>query len=131
METIILTNSVKHFSNKVIWTGRIISGLCVIFLLFDAVMKLIEHPEAVKGTVNLGWPIQSIIPIGIILLSCTLLYLIPRTALIGCVLLTGYLGGAVATMARIEEPYYFPLIFGLLLWIGLFLRSEKLRSALS
>jgi hypothetical protein len=114
-------------SKKAVLTGRIISGLCIIFLLVDAIMKIVLHPQHVASSADLGWSAQALQPIGIALLACTILYMLPRTSILGAVLLTGYLGGAIAAMARIGQPFFFPFIFAVLVWGGLFLRDEKLR----
>lgn len=118
-------------SKKRIWTGRILSFLPVLFLLVDGVMKLFKPAVVVEATVRLGYPERVIVGIGVVLLACTLLYLIPRTAVLGAILLTGYLGGAVATHVRAEQGWFeilFPFVFGILLWGGLALRDERLRA---
>jgi hypothetical protein len=112
------------------WTGRIISYLCIAFLLFDAVMKMILHPLHVDGSAIFGWAAYAIRPIGITLLISTALYIVPRTAILGALFLTAYFGGAVATMARVGEPFIFPVIFCVLVWLGLYLRDERLRTLL-
>jgi hypothetical protein len=120
-----------HMSKKTLWAGRILSALPALFLLVDAIMKLVKPAPVVKATVALGYPESVILPLGIVLLICTVLYLIPRTAVLGAILLTGYLGGGVATQVRIGSgafPLVFPLILGTLLWGGLYLRDERLRS---
>jgi hypothetical protein len=112
-----------------LWAGRIISTLPALFLLFDGVMKLFKPAPVVEATLKLGYPESTIIPMGIVLLACTILYLIPRTAVLGAILLTGYLGGAVATHVRVGEGWFsilFPVIFGILLWGGLYLRDHQL-----
>ena len=114
-----------------LWAGRIISALPALFLLIDGIMKLAKPAVVVEATVKLGYPESVILALGIVLLACTILYLIPRTAVFGAILLTGYLGGAVATHVRVGEelfPIIFPLILGALLWGGLYLRNERLRS---
>jgi DoxX-like family len=112
-----------------IWAGRIISGLMILFLLFDASIKVIKAAPAVEGTVRLGYPAGVIVPLGIVLLICVALYAIPRTAVLGAILLTGYLGGATATQVRVEDPWFlFPVGIGVLVWGGLFLRDDRLRS---
>jgi hypothetical protein len=114
-----------------LWTGRIISGLPALFLLLDAVGKLVKPAPVVEATVHLGYPESVIVPLGIVLITCTAIYLFPRTALLGAILLTGYLGGAVATHVRVGEglfPVFFPIIVGLLLWGGLYLRDDRLRA---
>jgi hypothetical protein len=113
------------------WAGRIVSGLPALFLLVDGAMKLVQPEMVVKGTVELGYPESVIFPLGIVLLLCTVLYLIPQTAVLGAVLLTGYLGGAVATHVRVGAgwfPICFPVVFGALLWGGLYLRDGRLRA---
>ncbi len=118
-------------SKKTLWAGRILSALPALFLLVDAIMKLVKPAPIVTATVALGYPESVILPLGIVLLICTVLYLIPRTAVLGAILLTGYLGGAVATHVRIGSgafPLVFPVILGTLLWGGLYLRDERLRS---
>ena len=113
------------------WAGRVISALPVLFLLMDAVMKLIKLAPVVEATVKIGWPESLIIPLGIVLLVCTILYVIPSTSVLGAILLTGYLGGAVATHLRIGDPLFthilFPVYLGVLLWLGLYLRDARLR----
>ena len=114
-----------------LWAGRIISGLSALFLLVDGGMKLFKPAPVVEATVRLGYSESTIIPIGIVCLVCTILYLIPKTSVLGAILLTGYLGGAVATHVRANEgvfPIVFPVIFGVLLWLGLYLRNPKLRA---
>jgi DoxX-like family len=113
-----------------LWAGRIMSWLPALFLLVDGVMKLIKPAAVVEATVKLGYPESVILGLGVVLLVCTLLYLIPRTCVLGAILLTGYLGGAVATHVRVGEGWFsilFPVIFGALLWGGLYLRDERLR----
>jgi hypothetical protein len=127
METVKSTNTPSKTS---LWIGWIISGLCILFLLFDAIMKIIKEEHSIKGSVQLGWPEHSIQSIGIVLLICTILYLIPKTSILGAVLLTGYLGGAIAIMIRAEQQLYFALVFGLLVWLGLYLRDKKLHAIL-
>ncbi len=118
-------------SKKRLWAGRIIGGLPALFLLMDGVMKLVKPAPVVEATVRLGYSESVIIPLGIVLLVCTVLYLIPLTNVIGAILLTGYLGGAVATHVRAGEGLFsivFPIIFGVLLWVGLYLRDDRLRA---
>jgi DoxX-like family len=124
-------NQTTHISKTALWTGRILSGLPALFLLFDGALKLPKPKVVVDGTVQLGYAESVIVPLGIVLLVCTILYLIPRTAVLGAILLTGYLGGAVATHVRAGEgwfPIVFPIIIGVLLWGGLYLRDERLQA---
>jgi formate-dependent nitrite reductase membrane component NrfD len=113
------------------WTGRVLSALPALFLLFDGVMKLAKPEPVVEATVRLGFSEDVIVSLGIILLAFTILYLIPWTAVLGAILLTGYLGGAVATHVRAGEgpfPVLFPVVFGVALWGGLYLRDARLRA---
>ncbi len=120
-------------SDKKLWAGRIMSAMPALFLLVDGAMKLVKPEIVIKATMELGYTESVIVPLGIVLLSCTILYLIPRTAVLGAVLLTGYLGGAVATHVRAGQGLFeilFPVVFGVLLWGGLALRDERLRALL-
>jgi hypothetical protein len=121
----------QPISKRRLWTGRAFSGLVVLFLVFDSMGKFFKPAAVVEGFARLGFPVSLSLPIGTILLACTILYAIPRTSILGAVLLTGYLGGAVASQLRIGEPLVgfvlFPVYFGILLWTGLFLREDRLR----
>lgn len=120
-------------SRKRLWAGRIISGLAALFLLMDGVMKLFKPGFVVEATVKLGYPESVIVGIGIVLIACTVLYLIPRTSILGAILLTGYFGGAVATQVRVEAgwfPVVFPAVFGAVVWGGLWLRDKRLQDLL-
>jgi hypothetical protein len=118
-----------------IWTGRVISGLVVLFMLMDAAMKLFRLPAVVEGSAQLGYPANTIVPIGTVLLACVVLYAVPRTAFLGALLLTGYLGGAVASNVRVGNPLVSytlgPVYFGILVWAGLVLRDVRLRRILA
>src|SRR5215471_15724172 len=118
-------------SKAKLWTGRVITIFTVAFLLFDTMVKVLNLPVAVEGTVRLGYPARLVMYIGIVELVCLGAYLYPRTAVLGAILLTGYLGGATATQVRVEDPWFiFPVVVGVLVWAGLFLRSVRLRSLL-
>jgi DoxX-like protein len=120
-----------HVSRTKIWAGRIISALPALFLLVDGVMKLIKPPIVVESTMQLGYPESVILPLGIVLIASTVLYLIPKTSVLGAILLTGYLGGATATHVRVGGPLFaivFPVIFGALIWLGLYLQDDRLRA---
>ena len=124
----------NELSRKRLWTGRVLTGLSGAFLIFDGSMKLFKPPVVVEATVHLGYPESTIIGIGVVLLACTLLYLIPRTSILGAVLLTGYLGGAVATNVRAEQPVFnivFPVIFACIAWGALWLRDTRLEQMLT
>jgi hypothetical protein len=126
METTNALHMTKTHSNKTVLAGRIISAVCVLFLLFDSIMKVIKESHSIEGSVQLGWPEHLIQSIGILLLICTILYAIPRTAILGAILLTAYLGGATAIMVRAAQPFFFPVIFGVLVWLGLYFRDSRL-----
>ena len=115
-------------------TGYALSGLVILFMLMDATMKLMGLPIVTETTAQLGWPVSSPVPLAIVLLVCTALYAVPRTRVLGAVLLTGYLGGAIATHARIGSPLFTHMLFGVylgvLLWAGLYLRDPRLRALL-
>jgi hypothetical protein len=116
-------------SKKMLWAGRIISALPVLMLLLSGVMKLMKPASVVQGFAHFGYPESVIFSIGIIELACTVVYLIPRTSVLGAILLTGYLGGATATNVRIGDPLFFvPAVLGVLVWGGLYLRDAKLRA---
>jgi DoxX-like family len=115
------------------WTGHGLSGLTTIFLLADAIMKLFKPVFVVQATVSLGYPESTIVGIGAALLCSTLLYVFPRTSVLGAVLLTGYLGGAVASNVRAAMPLFnvlFPIIISSLVWAGLLLRDKRLEALL-
>ena len=116
---------------KWLWIGRIVSAVAVVFLIFDGVIKALKLAPAVEATVQLGYPERLVIVIGMLQLACLLVYTIPRTAVLGAILLTGYLGGAIATQARAGSPLFpivFPMMIGALIWGGLFLREARLRA---
>jgi hypothetical protein len=123
---------VAPVSKKRLWAGRIVSALATVFLLVDGVMKAMKAPVAVQATIQLGYPESAVLGIGILLLVCTLLYVISRTSILGAILLTGYLGGAIATHVRVGDPLFthvlFPVYVGAMVWGGLFLRDNRLRA---
>ena len=121
-------------SRPLLWTGRIFTGLAILFFLFDGIMKLVQPLPVVTATVSLGFPASEILGIGVVLLLSTVLYAVPRTATFGAILLTGYLGGAIASKVRIEAPLFdivFALVFAMFVWGGLYLREPRLRALLS
>jgi hypothetical protein len=121
-------------SKAALRAGYAMSTLVVLFLVFDSVGKFVAPPPVVEGTTALGYEVGHLLPLGVILLACTLLYAVPRTAVLGAVLLTGYLGGAVATHFRVGDPLpshtLFPVYMGVLAWGGLWLREPRLRALL-
>lgn len=120
-------------SHRRIWASRILTALSALFLLMDGGMKLFKPPFVIEATARLGYPESTIVGIGLTLLVCTVLYLIPRTAVLGTILLTGYLGGAVASNVRAGTPLFnmvFPVLFGVMAWASLVLRDKRLESIL-
>ena len=117
-------------SKKMLWVGRITSALPVLVLFLSGVMMLVKPASVMVEFVRLGYPERLALGIGIIELACAIVYVIPRTSILGAILLTGYLGGATATHVRIGDPFYLPLVFGVLVWLGLYLRDERLRTLL-
>ena len=118
-------------SKKMLWAGRITSALPVLMLLFSGIMKLVKPAGVVEGFTRLGYDESLAVGLGIVELGCTVLYLIPRPSVLGAILLTGYLGGAIATHVRIGDPqFFFPIILGVLVWGGLYLRDNRLRALL-
>ena len=124
----------SRLSTKELWAGRVLSGLAVLFLTFDAAIKVLELPAAVEGTTQLGYAESVIAPLGVVQLVCLILYLIPRTSVLGAILWTGYLGGAVATHVRVGSPLFshtlFPTYVAVLLCAGLWLRDRRVRAVL-
>lgn len=116
------------------WAGRIVTAIPVLFLAFDTVIKLLQLQPVAESFARLGYPTSSAVVVGTLELVCLALYLLPRTALVGVVLLTGYLGGAVASHLRVGDPLLshilFPTYVAALLWVGLVLRDARLRSLL-
>lgn len=119
-------------SNKKVWAGRVLSGLSVAFLLFDSIGKLMMVPQVLEGSEQLGYPVSSVRGIGLVLLASVVTYVIPRTSVLGAVLLTGFLGGAIATHVRVDNPLFshvlFPVYVAAMIWGGLLLRDERLRA---
>lgn len=121
-------------ASKAAWAGRAVSAVAVIFLAADAAAKLLQLPAAVEGTTRLGYPAGAVFGIGLLLAACLVLHLVPRTAVLGAVLLTAYLGGAVATQVRAGNPILahtlFPVYVAAFLWAGLWLRDQRVRALL-
>ena len=112
-----------------LWTGRTISSLVVLFLLFDGITKVVKERHVLQAAAELGYSADAMVAIGMLLVACTVVYVIRRTAVLGAVLLTGYLGGAVEANVHVGHPLFeciFPVIFGILVWVGLFLRELRL-----
>ena len=126
--------TVESSAKKRSTAGYVLTGLVAAFLTFDTVMKLLQLAPAVQGTTELGYPAGTVVVIGAIELVCLVLYLIPPTSVLGALLLTGYLGGAIATHVRVGSPLpthtLFPIYVALLVWGGLYLRESRLRALL-
>ena len=115
-------------SKKALWIGWIMTLLPALMFLFSGVMKLMKPPAVVEGFTHLGIPERLVLGLGILEISCTIIYLIPRTAVLGAILLTGYLGGAILAHLRVGEPVFAPIIIGVVVWGGIFLRDPRLRA---
>lgn len=112
-----------------LWTGRVISAIPILMMLGLGLFMLLFQSNAVKeGMVKYGYPERAAVPILIVEIVCAAIYLVPQTAVLGAILLTAYLGGATATHVHAGEPFFFPVIFGLLVWLGLFLRDARVRA---
>lgn len=121
-----------NVSKSALWTSRVLTTLVSLFLLMDLTMKVVRVPVAVEGTVKLGYPAAVLVPLGLIQLVALVLYLIPRTSILGAIIWTGYLGGAVATHVRVGDPLFshslFPVYLGVAIWLSLWLREPRLRA---
>jgi DoxX-like family len=125
-----LPNVATSISRTLIWVGRVVSTLVVLFCAFDGIMKVIKEPHVIAASAEFGFSTNEMVLIGVLMLACTVLYAIPRTAILGAVLLTGYLGGAVLANIHVGHPLFeciFPVIFGALAWGGVFVREARLR----
>ncbi|SRR6266702_4279167 len=110
-----------------LWTGRIISTLIILFMLFDGGAKVVRFAPYVEGTMKAGFAGSFVVPLGIVELVCIILYAIPQTSILGAILLAAYFGGATATHVRLGQPFWFPIVFGILTWLALYLRDPRLR----
>ena len=115
-------------SKKMLWASYVVSALPVLALIMSGTMKIMKPPDVVKGFADLGWPESLALALAVVEFVCTLLYVIPQTAVLGAILLTGYLGGAIATHVRIGEQFVAPVVLGVLVWLGLFLRDSWIRA---
>jgi hypothetical protein len=114
-----------------VWIGRSLSALFVLFMLFDGLSKIAVEQHVVKAMAELGWPPGQTVGLGVLVLACTAVYVMPRTSILGAILLTGFLGGATAAKVRIEDAsLFFSVAMGVLAWAGLYLRNERLRALL-
>jgi hypothetical protein len=125
-----LNAQVANESKGMLWTGRVLSGLMALLFVFDGVGHLMKPAPVVEAFGRLGYPLSASVGIGVLALICTAIYVTPRTSVLGAILLTGYLGGAVSTHVRAGSPLFemvFPVILGALLWAGIFVRDAQLR----
>jgi hypothetical protein len=123
-----MASETSGVSKKALWAGRIISGLLVLLLSFSAVVKIMRPAGVLEEFDRLQVPSRLAIAVGILELACAIIYAIPQTAVLGAILLTGYLGGAVLTHFRISDPFWSPILIGVLAWLGLYLRDPQLRA---
>jgi len=114
-------------SKAALWTGYVLSALPALLLIFSAMMKFIQPEGFEKGVTDLGWKVEVMKGLGVVELACAIIYLIPQTAALGAILMTGYLGGAIATHVRLGEPVYMHVILGVMVWLGLYLRDRRVR----
>jgi hypothetical protein len=126
-----ITNSTAIPSKGALWTGRVIMGICILFLLFDAITKIFPAKYVIDASAKVGWGVNTLRPLGTVLLLSTILYGIPRTTLFGAILLTAYLGGATASNILAGYNFIFPIIFGILIWTGLGLTHRQHREIIS
>src|SRR5271169_2395777 len=126
------TTQPGSISKKSLWAGRITSGFIVAFLLFDAVIHLMKPAPVVEGFAKLGFPLRLAVPLGITELVCILLYVVPRTSILGAILLTGYLGGAIAIQLPTGNSLFgevlFPVYIAVIVWGGIYLHDDRLRT---
>ncbi len=115
-------------SGKMVWVGRVISILASLVFVMSAVMKLVGGPEVMQGIAHLGLPESLVKPLAILELACVVVYLVPATSVLGAILLTGYLGGAICTHVRVGDPFFAPMVLGILVWLGLYLREDRLKA---
>jgi hypothetical protein len=117
-------------SNAMLWTGRVLSALPALLLIMSGGMKLAKIPAVIQGFAHAGLSNSLMVPIGILEISCAVVYLIPQTAVLGAILMCAYLGGATVTTLRVGDPWWPPVLAGVLVWVGLFLRDRRVRALL-
>lgn len=120
-----------NISKSAQWTGRIMSGIVILFMVFDATLKFLKPAEVIGATADLGYLEHHILPMGLLAITATILYAIPATSILGGILLTGYFGGAIATHMRLDNPAFshtlFPVYLAVLMWGGVWLRNQRVR----
>ena len=115
-------------SRKIVWVGRAISGLVSLVFVMSALLKLKGGAEVAQGVAHLGLPEAMVLPLAILELSCALIYLIPATSVLGAILLSGYIGGAICTHWRVGDPFFIQIALGIFVWLGLYLREHRLKA---
>lgn len=115
-------------SGKIVWTGRVITGVVSLLFFFSAAMKFVGGAEVKEGMAHLGLPESMIIPLGILEAACTVIYLIPATSVLGAILLAGYMGGAICTHWRVGDPFLPQVAVALVVWLGVYLREPRLQA---
>jgi hypothetical protein len=124
------SDTVEVSSGKVVWTGRVITWVVSLLFLFSGVMKLVGGSEVKEGMAHLGLAESLMIPLAILEIACTAVYLIPAASVLGAVLLTGYIGGAICTHWRVGDPVLGQVMIGLVIWLGIYLREPRLKALL-
>jgi len=114
-------------TTKIAWIGRVVSTLTSLVFLMSGVMKLKGGAEVMQGMDHLGLPASLILPLAILEIACAVIYLIPKTSILGAILLTGFIGGAICAHLRVGDPYFVQIIIGMLIWLGLYLREDRLK----
>jgi hypothetical protein len=125
-----ISNNAQAPSKATLWTGRILMGICILFLLFDAITKIFPNKYVLDASAKVGWTVGTLRPLGIVLLLSTILYAIPRTTIFGAILVTAWMGGATASNILAGYNFIFPIIFGILVWTGLGLTHSHHRNAI-
>ncbi len=115
-------------SGKIVWAGRVISGLVSLLFAMSAFMKFRGGAEVTQGMAHLGLPESLIIPLAIVEISCVAIYAVPATSVLGAILLTGYIGGAICTHLRVGDPFFMQIAIGIFIWLGLYLRENRLKA---
>jgi hypothetical protein len=121
-------HTVQAASGKIVWAGRVITGIVSLLFLFSAAMKFVGGEDVKQGMAHLGLPESMVIPLGILELACTVIYLIPATSVLGAILLAGYIGGAICTHWRVGDPFLSQIAIGLVIWLGIYLREPRLKA---
>jgi hypothetical protein len=123
-----LANQSNPASRASLWAGRILTALPLLLFAFSGLFGLLKPEAASQGAIHYGYPPGAMVRITIVELACALVYAIPRTSVLGAILLTGYLGGATATHVRVGEPFFLPILVGVVIWLGIYLRDTRLRA---